>query len=222
MYAPRRGVRKPIRSNHPHYGRSWATREEITEADEQDFISWIDDGLSNNGVGGARSRALQVGIASRASSRVDAASMQSRVCVHASVGPLVVEQGVLRCVKSLVDNVVYRARYHVQHGEGMLPIHFVKGKERHKHKTKVVAASSGSAASPHSSKGPKMTGRMRAARLRLTQRRSRGYVYRTEVLKRAATTRAEQDIEWLQTHCHRLATLIARQHMHELLPEGEL
>lgn len=35
-----------------------------------------------------------------------------------------------------------------------------------------------------------------------------------------AASRAEEDLEWLSTHQLRLATLVARQDLHELLPEG--
>lgn len=55
---------------------------------------------------------------------------------------------------------------------------------------------------------------------RLTHRRSHGFHYRKERLKRAAAFKAEDDLEWLQWHQNRLATIVARQDLHALLREG--
>lgn len=125
-----------------------------------------------------------------------------------------VEQAVLMCVKYIIDSVVYQARAR-QRVEGLWPrvIHHVPGKRGHR-KTEVRAWYSQRDAS-----GLVLTRRMRA---RLTQRKreSKGYNYRDQKLKRAAAARAERDLEWLQVHGLRLATIVARQDLGLLLPEG--
>lgn len=55
-YVPRKGQKALIRSNHLRYGKSWATREEITEEDKLEFVNWINSHLATDGVGGHRLR----------------------------------------------------------------------------------------------------------------------------------------------------------------------
>lgn len=122
------------------------------------------------------------------------------------------EQSVLQCVRFLVHSVVYRSRL----GVDGLRINYVPSKRR----SKTMEASASMASQSHPFPGL-ITKRMRAVKF-LTQRKrtSRGYQYRQDVLKRRAALRAEEDLQWLECQCTRLATIVARQEQLELLPEG--
>lgn len=211
-YAPRKGHKVLIRSNHRKYGKSWATREEITEEDQVQFVSWINNHLATDGVGGHRPRTHShaVVLASRSSKRRDA----DVATVRLGAAEVVVEQSVLQCVRFLVHSVVYRSRL----GIDGLRINYVPSK-RH---SKTMLASTSTASRSHPFSGL-ITKRMRAVKY-LTQRKrtSKGYQYRQEVLKRRAALKAEEDLQWLECQCTRLATLVARQQQLELLPEGVL
>lgn len=213
-YAPTAGVKKLLSSNHPRYGISWASKEDIGEADETAFMNWVDGCFARGGSAFKSPAAALVSPPSlpiRSSMRVNAA-MESKVVVDAGEkGGFEVEMGVLQCVRFLIHNVVHRARYRFE-VEGQVRINFVEGKQRHR-RADWVARCSGSQ--------PRLSGltkKMRAAKL--TQRRSRGYRYRIERLKRAAAARTEDDLGWLDVQRLRLATVVSRQDLHELLPEG--
>lgn len=211
-YVPRKGHKRTIQSNHTRYGKSWASRQEITKGDKLAFLQWVNTGLSNPGVGGSSTRLPPwlTESASRSSARLQ----NNLVAVVHSCDQVVahVEGAVLQCLKHVVDMVVRQARFHsvgvLQRGR------YVPGKRSHQ-KTDVVSASA-------VYRPLRMTRRMRAAPRKLTQRKrgSKGYNYRDSVLKRAHAARVEQDVEWLQRQRHRLATVVARQDLHELLPEG--
>lgn len=209
-YAPRKGQKKMVRSNHLRYGKSWAAREEISEEDKQAFIQWVSHELAIDGVGGSRQRRLSTTLPSRSSSRSDGALTAVRTCV----ADMVVEQSVLHCVKFLIHSVVQQARL----GIDGLRTNFVPAKPR-QYKTNVAACKPPSSA--RSWHMGVMTKRMRAA-ARLTQRKrkSRGFNYRSGVLLRLAAARAEADQLWLNAQQERLATIVARQHLYELLPDG--
>lgn len=211
-YHPSKGVKRKIVSNNTRYGKSWASREQITDADKQDFLLWIETGLSTGG--GSTRRALHVvnsapPLATRSSARLDAVKMSKTVSISSKTcAPLEVEQGVLQCVEFLVKSVMHLAKWHVSDNR-ICKRNRVPGKRGHK-------------TSPSTARGLRrcsfLTGRMRAPKL--TQRRSKGYAYRSAVLQRLAAARAEENLEWLLEQHHRLATLIARQDLLQLLPDG--
>lgn len=131
--------------------------------------------------------------------------------VRNDVADLVVERSVVQCVNFLVHLVAHQARFHGLVVDQHNRVNSVPGKQRHKG---IVV---------HVSRAPRtglLTKRMRAANLTQRKRSSKGFAYRHEVLQRLAAARAEHDLEWLQYHCQRLATLVARQDLYELLPEG--
>lgn len=214
QYIPRKGHKKTVYSNHVKYGKSWATRQEITEADKSAFVHWVNTGLANRGVGGSSTRLPPwlVASASRSSARLD--QSQAAILRESGQGVALVEDAVLQCVKTLVHMVVKQARYHIVAPLQRSSMNCVPGKRKHD-KTDVGAASA--VYRPLS-----MTKRMRAAPRRLTQpkRTSKGFNYRNNKLKRAAAAKAEEDLEWLQVQRHRLATLVARQACVEMLPDG--
>lgn len=196
-HCPRKGHKKKIYSNHPGYGKSWQTREEISQADMDNFVMWLGRGLST---GGAVSRPLSsepeaLVLATRTSSRVDTMRRMS-VCMAADHQPVEIEEEVVRCVQFLVAQVIHGAKLQADMGA-------IRKEKRVPYLRRGLAA---------------VTGRRRARKL--TQRRSKGYAYRAAVLQRAAAIRAEQNLEWLQIQKQRLATVIARQDLHALLPEG--
>lgn len=209
-YAPGKGTKKYVMSNHPRCGMTWATKEEITDADKLAFVEWINTKLARGGSNYHIQGAARVPppLASRSSMRVDAVVMQKHAASLSDAAD--VERAVLQCVKYLIHNVVHRAR-HSDNSIARTRINFVPGKAR-QNRTKVITTSF--------TRTTGLTKRMRAAK-RLTQRRSRGYSYRLMVLKRAAASRSEEDLGWLETNSYRLKTLIARQDIHKLLPEGE-
>lgn len=209
-YLPRSGKRKKtIKSNNCSYGKSWATRDEISPADREAFVNWINTKLATGGGSRQRTHPKELRLASRSSLRVN--NQMASVCTH--VADVVVERGVAQCLKFLVDNVVHLSR----HG-GVNKVNYVPGK-RGRHKTCTRGAEMGSRSW---GAGMMMTSRMsRAARLTQRKRESKGYEYRSNVLKAKEARRLENDLEWLQEHEERLATIAARQCLHELLPEGE-
>lgn len=107
-YLPRSGKkRKTIKSNYRAYGKSWASREEITDSDREEFVTWINTKLASGG--GSRLRPPKSPqVASRSSLRLD--KQMTLVCTPAT--DLVVERAVVQCLKFLVDNVI-----HVIHGD---------------------------------------------------------------------------------------------------------
>ena len=48
-YAPRKGKLKDAVSNDPRYQKTWATAEEITDADRDAFREWVDTKMSRGG-----------------------------------------------------------------------------------------------------------------------------------------------------------------------------
>lgn len=209
-YLPRSGKkRKVIKSNYRMYGKSWASREEITLADKQEFVEWINSKLATGG--GSRQRAPKASeMAMRSSMRMHDKMTSVRICGT----DLVVELGVVQCVKYLVDNVVHAFR----HGQRLNRVNYVPSKRRHKTATSRME---------QVLQGPRwgadhLTSRMRRAAKRLTQRKreSRGYAYRNEKLQERSARKVEEDLAWLQVEERRLATLISRQDLEELLPEG--
>lgn len=211
-YAPTAGVKKLIASNHLRYGKSWATKEEINDAEKTAFVGWINSSLAHGGGSSKNRVANPTCLPVRSSVRMDA-SMKTVADVDVDGRPveLEIEAGVLQCVKFLIHNVVHRAR-HEAHGQVM--INLVQGKERHRRTDWVASQASQSVKRLNG-----LTKRMRAAKL--SQRRSKRYAYRVTHLKRAAAMRSEEDLQWLEVQHHRLATVIARQDLLELLPEGE-
>lgn len=208
-YRPRtgRGQSKRIQSNNPRYGKSWASKNEIQESDKLEFLRWINTDLARGGQGKDRCRAAKMSTpASRTSSRV-AQLMQVPIQIPITAGHAVaIEQGVVQCVKELVHKVVYGAHYW---GDGRaVVVHHVLGKRRRKTETNTVRPP------------PKRLIAKRMTRPRLTQRRAHKYRYRSRILRLQAAAKAEEDLSWLQTHQQRLGTIIARQDLHELLPEG--
>lgn len=207
-YSPRTGQTKRVKSNDLRYGKTWATKTEISKADMVDFLNWIQNDRARGGQGANRGRAGHLPTTTpRTSSRV-AQLVQARTPIHTSSGArFEVEQAVVQCVKYLIDKVAYRARYW---GDSGVPkVNQVQSKRRRR-KTDVKAPARYHFTLP----GRRMT------RPRLTQRRARGYRYRTSVLIRQGAAKAEDDVNWLLVHELRLATKIARQELHELLPEG--
>lgn len=202
-----------IKSNHPGYGKTWATKEEVTSTDIDDFLAWINEGLAR---GGGSTRRPDPYLPSaqpltiRSSARMDA-RMQQHIPVSTTVAGIKVEAGVLQCVKFLIDNVIHRARFaEIESSLCKRTVHFVQGKRK---KTSAPAQT----ISRHGSRF--ITGRMRAPRL--TSRKSKGFVYRQAALNRRKAAKAEDDLAWLQQHKRRLATTLARQDLHSLLPDGE-
>lgn len=207
-YAPSaRGARKRVQSSHPRYGKSWARKEDIGDSDKNDFIHWVNHGLARGGGGKRRAPLERESV--RSSTRVDECMMQKHMRVsgmHGSEG-MQIEQGVIQCMNSLIMSVIHQAR---QGGDGVVQkLNFVERKRRHKTEVAVL---------PSYWPRRRLTKRMKRAKL--TQRRARGYAYRVQVLQRAAASRAEADLEWLSIHNNRLATIVARQSLLELLPEG--
>lgn len=108
-YYPRRGQKKKVQSNHKKYGKSWVTAGEITKADKLAFLAWIENGLSNKGVGGnGNARTQPSSIASpRSSARI--ANNIRPVCIGAH-SVVHIEEAVVQCVKYLVHTVARQAR----------------------------------------------------------------------------------------------------------------
>lgn len=210
-FFPRHGQKKRLQSNDLKYGKSWATAEEITRADKLAFLDWIDNKRSNKGVGGnARARASSEGAtATRTSARIGIAFRD--VCTR-DKDVIRVEEAVMQCVNFLVHTVVRQSRS-ISHRQTPPRLHRVASKRRCR-KTDSAALLSAR------SLPILMTKRMKAAKLTQRKRESKGYQYRLGVLKRAAACRAEQDMGWLHHHRHRLATVVARQCLQELLPDG--
>lgn len=211
-YKPRKGNKTQlIHSNHWKYGKAWASPRDIKVSDKLAFLDWIDKSLAAGGGSKARDSREQV-VASRRSARLDGTMSVVRV----QEDDIMVEEAVLLCLKALVDQVVRFARCSNVHDSLQRSVNIVGSKVRRKtDMTGVIMRTC-----PFS---VLMTRRMRAVSSRLTQRKrgSKGYAYRNGVLKRAAAFRVEQDLEWLQFHQNRLATIIARQDLRELLPEGK-
>lgn len=213
-YAPRKGQTKKVRSNHLRYGKSWATREEIQDEDKLAFVKWVDSELATDGVGGNRlwrPSPSHLHLPCRSSVRSDGALTSVRTCV----ADVVVEQSVVSCVNFLVHSVAQQARL----GIDGLRVNLVPAKARH---NKTNVATFKPSASYHRSwtTGRFMTRQMRAAKLTQRKRKSKGFQYRSGVLQRLAAARAEADQQWLQAQQERLATIVARQNLYELLPDG--
>lgn len=211
-YFPRSGLKsKKIKSNHPGYGKSWATRAEITKADEDEFLAWINNGLSTGGGSVRRPSPCLTSegprFATRSSSRIDVAPCKEVRIGDAHMGN--VQEAVLRCVNYLVDSVIRYNRHGKEVGS-IDKVRYVKGKHRHKDKTVAQLR--------FSSRPSFITGRSRATKL--TQRRCRGFAYRREVLQRNKATKAEADLQWLLEQEQRLATIVSRQNLYALLPDG--
>lgn len=210
-YLPRSGKKKKtVKSNNTRYGKSWATKEEIGDAEKAAFLEWIHAGLARGG--GSRQRVhKELGLASRSSDRIN----QQMTSMCTTVADVVVERGVAQCVKYIIDNVVHRAR----HG-GVSKINYVPSK-RH-HRTSVLESSAQLLRRPWGEAWVARPKKNAPCRRRLVQRKrqSKGFEYRVGVLSRRRIAKEDEDLEWLQTHEHRLATIIARQDLHELLPDG--
>lgn len=207
-YAPSaRGAKKRIQSNHPRYGKSWASKEDICDSDKADFVHWVNHSLARGGGGKRRAHAEVV----RSSSRVDKSSMQKpvRVLMSGDGTDFEVEHGVLQCVQGLIHNVIHQTRHGGDGLQMQRRINYVEGKRRRK--TEVATL-------PQPFWAGRLTKRMKRARL--THRRAKGYAYRVAALQRASAKKTEEDLDWLQIHEPRLATIVARQCLHELLPEG--
>lgn len=203
-YAPRKGNVKTLLSNHPSYGKSWATLEEINDADKVAFVKWINMHLARGG--GHRRRpscALPLAFERRSSRRCDEA--------------MTVEQAVLNCVRFLVHNVIHRSRHD---SDEMQRVNFVVGKRRRGSKKTDVSNLIATRHASYVKWVRRTTKRVRAAALQRRKRTGKGYAYRALRLKRLAAIRAEQDLAWLQFHDNRLATLVARQECGKLLPDG--
>lgn len=209
-YKPAKGQKKLVQSNHLRYGKSWATKEEINDDDKAAFVDWVNSGFARGGSAFKKRMPglVQPSLPVRSSCRVDVAVMQSQVCIATSGGELVVEQGVLQCVKALVNKVIHQGRWLHCSDAPTKAINIVAGKPR-RHESRVII-------SPHPRTG--ITKRLRP--ILFTHRKSRGYYHRQRKLELAAASRAEDDLEWLEAQSLRLATLLARQSLHELLPEG--
>lgn len=210
-YAPSKGTRKRVFSNHREYGKSWATKEEITNQDKINFLEWIDKGLARGG-GSSKGRRDQTRAVQRSSLRTDASTISLS---FAGIANMEVEQGVWACVNALINKVCYQSRWHQAKGQVRVS-HSVPSKRRPRH-LKLQHGPTSLQACYRRCRGLISK---RYASQKLTQRRSRAYAYRTERLKRAAASRAEENLSWLQHHQLRLATIIARQDLLELLPEG--
>lgn len=209
-YFPRKGQMKKVQSNHKKYGKSWATAEEITKADKLAFLAWIENGLSNKGVGGSgNARAQPSSLASARSSARIANNIRS-VCIGAH-SVVHIEEAVVQCVRYLVHTVARQARC-LADRPLQQRVNHVAGKRRNK--TSMASRSSACA------RPLLMTRRMKAAKLTQRKRESKGYLYRSRVLYRAAAARLEEDLDWLHIQKHRLATIVAQQDLQKLLPEG--
>lgn len=147
---------------------------------------------------------------SRSSDRLDAFAHNSRFITTGSGSSQWIHGSVVDCVNFLVNTVVLRARHS---SEGRVDkMYYVAGKRcRRKIDAQLPSASS-------QRRAGLITGRMRAAAL--TQRRSRGCEYRREKLRRQAAEKRAVDLEWLSAQTRRLATVLARRDLHELLPDG--
>lgn len=216
-YAPSKGTKKRICSNDRRYRKSWASAAEITLQDKIDFVEWLRTGLARGG-GSRKSRGDEsTSLALRSSTRVETASVS---LPFAGYTDFQVSQAVWACVRSLIEKVCRKALWHQEQMPARSK-HCVPSKPRQHHlKTLHVKPRHPSAtleACYRRCRGM-ISKRYRAANL--TQRRSRAYAYRTERLRRAAAFRAEENLQWLQHHQMRLATIIARQELLELLPEG--
>lgn len=217
-YAPRKGHKKTIQSNHVSYGMSWATREQISESDKKDFVSWIDTSLGNGG-GSTERKALYASAFLTLQRRTSLRLNDKLTCVlRDDARDLIVERAVAQCVCFLVHNVVIRAR-HAECGGTSSHIHFVPSKRKPKTKVIVKTANSSSIFCRWTNH---ITRRMLHAK-KLTQRKrcGRSYLRRDGKLKREAASKAESDLLWLETHQLRLATICARQTLCELLPDGK-
>lgn len=222
-YQPRRSSKQKrrIQSNNPRYGKSWSSKEEITLDDKVEFANWINAGLAQGGGSKLKSRGE---LPIRSSNRMLYANVTRRNVVALTQG-LHVEPEVLECVEFLVYNTIYKSRHD---GEGLVSkVNHVIGKRRHVSrqlhiKTRVISAPQG--ASPPRRGRPGLSGmttRMRRA-VKLNQRKSksRSYQYREKKLRCAEALKNEGNLQWLEANKMRLATLVARQQMSELLPEG--
>lgn len=217
QYAPRKGIKKLIQSNHTAYGKSWASSKEIEDSDKAAFLQWINTELAHGGGSKRRASVTSLPLASRSSVRLDECLMHSTVPIATDQAELQIEAGVLQCMKFLVENVVFRARHdeELRDKTRTKVIHRVPGKRGH---AKTRMTTPGISLQRFASRCITKRYRLQA---KLSQRRSRGHHYRKGILKRAATAKAEEDLEWLMFHKHRLATVVARQSLHDLLPEGE-
>lgn len=217
VYAPARGVRKRIFSNNVRFGKSWPTKEEITESDKEEFVRWISCGLARGG-GGQNHREAKDGPVARSSARVDGMVRQSTVPISSVSPSTEIEYGVLQCVQKLVQKIVDQSRF-LQCGNPQAACRKrVAPKQRPHCRVHITAPASFEA----SSRRFRSFVAKHFSSKRLTHRRSHGYHYRKERLRRAAAVKAEEDVEWLRRHENRLATVIARQDLHELLPEGNV
>lgn len=218
-YVPRVGVKKSIRSNHVSYGKSWASREEITDEDGAEFIRWINTGLAR---GGGCNILLPRACPSAEMPRRSSLRVQDQLtvvhkCNKEDVSSVVVEQAVIHCVNFLVHNVVHRARY-----DDTSRIHHVTGK-RSRSKGQMVSTSTSSFhrfVSLMKRRQETMAQRRKAVKLTQRKRGSKGYGYRNSFLMGARAAKMEHDLGWLEAQEQRLATVVARQTLHELLPEG--
>lgn len=211
-YVPRKGQKKTIQSNHKGYGKSWATEGEIKPQDKLAFVRWIEEEMSRGG--GSHGRAAQArSLPCRSSSRMEGLMTVVRT-TNAHV--LLIEHAVARCIQFLVDNVVHRARH--DGAAAANQINFVPSKRRQKTSCSTTASSFyGLWANRAVHKASR---RQRKGRLTQKKRESWSYNYRNGLLRLLAASRAEQDLDWLGTHLFRLATIVARQDLRELLPEG--
>lgn len=214
-YAPtERGKRKRVHSNTPSYGKSWESKEQITQGDKHDFVRWVNSAMATGGgrKAGHLSRGRPPAGPLRSSERVGARLVAADGCFSANI---VVEKAVLQCVQLLVHTVERQSRWDFGDRPAQLQVvNRVASKRRHA-KAHIGARDS----TPHRQyRAGMLTKRMQRARL--SQRKSRGYLYRRGYLQDFAARRMEANLSWLQAHQHRLATIIARQDLHKLLPEG--
>lgn len=217
-YAPRKGQKKWVHSNHVRYGKVWSSKEDIGRADVEQFIDWIRHELARGG--GSKAKVVR-GLSpaptwrnNRRGNENAAHLVHSPLSSSALPREAQIQKEVHACVEFLIFNIVHEAR-HAGEEIKLKQVRCVKSKLRPHDKTNLISAVC-DRSRPRSSG---VTKRMRLA-FKLTQRKSNRYEYRTRALKLRAAAREELSLAYVAMHKLRLATIVARQDLHELLPEG--